>query len=102
MVARKMPFESQAIRNLIDRGITAFEDVKGLNIGGPQSGRLARAYATMKFLASQTPNPTSDDLDQIKSIGANIANPQPTEFSDFQDMITGVRDTRRGKKGPWR
>lgn len=42
------------IQRTIESGIRFVEDVKGLNIGGPESGRRAREKAAKKYQKSLT------------------------------------------------
>jgi len=45
---RKPDFEKGPVRTMVDAAITAFENARGLNIGGPESGRRAKAKAQKK------------------------------------------------------
>lgn len=40
------------VQRIIEKGIKFVEDVNGLNIGGPESGRIAREKAIKKYRKS--------------------------------------------------
>lgn len=42
---KKADFTEGPVRKLFNAGVTAYENMRGLNIGGAESGRRARAEA---------------------------------------------------------
>lgn len=46
--ARRPDFTEGPIRKIFNAGVTAYENLSGLNIGGAESGRRAKAAAIKK------------------------------------------------------
>lgn len=86
------------VRRLFEAGVRAYEDVRGLNIGGAESGRNARAAAVTKYLKTNTRNPSTADLGQIAGIGYNIRHPEAENTLDEASVLAGTRE-RKVKKG---
>lgn len=85
------------VRQLFEKGIRAYEDIRGLNIGGAESGRIARAQAVTKYLKSSIQNPSAEDRKQISLIGRGIRHPEGEDVLDIATVLGKTRERKARK-----
>jgi hypothetical protein len=77
------------VSRLINAGMTAIENIRGLNIGGAQSGRMAKAQAqrnAQKTLVGKMN--TSGAVPTMKGV---VQAGDSLSQSDVEDMISGKK-----------
>lgn len=90
------------VMRVFNAGVKLYEDIRGLNIGGAESGRRAKASAVARYLKSQVGPISGSDRREISRLRSDLSSPGRVEIIEMERLQAQVKPLPKwAKKRPW-